>query len=43
MELNIGKDMVLNGTDGDISVLVDDGVTANITDNREETQTLPGE
>lgn len=34
MELNIGKDMVLNGTDGDISVLVDDGVTANITDNR---------
>ena len=43
MELNIGKDMVLNGTDGDISVLVDDGVTANITDNREEPQTLPGE
>lgn len=43
MELNIGKDMVLNGTDGDISVLVDDGITANITDNREETQTLPGE
>lgn len=43
LELNIGKDMVLNGTDGDISVLVDDGVTANITDNREETQTLPGE
>ena len=34
LELNIGKDMVLNGTDGDISVLVDDGVTANITDNR---------
>lgn len=43
MELNIGKDMVLDGTDGDLSVLVDDGVTANITDNREETQTLPGE
>lgn len=34
LELNIGKDMVLNGTDGDISVLVDDGVVANITDNR---------
>lgn len=34
LELNIGKDMILNGTDGDISVLVDDGVTANITDNR---------
>jgi len=43
MELNIGKDMVLDGTDGDISVLVDNGVTANIHDNREETQTLPGE
>lgn len=43
MELNISKDMVLDGTDGDLSVLVDDGVTANITDNREETQTLPGE
>ena len=34
MELNIGKDMVLNGTDEDLSILVDDGVTANITDNR---------
>ncbi len=34
LELNIGKDMVLNGTDGDVSVLIDDGITANITDNR---------
>jgi len=34
MELNIGKDIVLDGTDGDISVLVDNGVTANIHNNR---------
>ena len=34
MELNIGKDMILNGTDGDLSILVDEGVEANIHDNR---------
>lgn len=34
LELNIGKDMVLNGTDGDIQILLADGITANINDNR---------
>jgi len=34
MELNIAKGVVLRGTDGDLSVLVSGGVTANIIDNR---------
>ena len=34
LELNIGSDMVLEGTDGDIQILLADGVEANINDNR---------
>lgn len=34
LELNIADGMVLNGTDGDIQVLLADGVEANINDNR---------
>lgn len=34
LELNIANGMVLNGTDGDIQVLLADGVEANINDNR---------
>lgn len=34
LALNIGKDMVLQGTDGDIQVLTESGVEANIIDNR---------
>lgn len=34
LELVIGKDMVLQGTDGDIGIVLPDGVEANITDNR---------
>lgn len=33
-KLTIGKDMVLQGTDGDISTLLSAGATANIIDNR---------
>ena len=34
LELNIADGMVLNGTDGDIQVILADGVEANINDNR---------
>lgn len=34
LELVIGKDMILEGTDGDIQTILADGVEANITDNR---------
>ena len=34
LELNIADGMVLEGTDGDIQVLLADGVEANINDNR---------
>ena len=34
LELNIADGMVLNGTDGDIQILLADGVEANINDNR---------
>lgn len=34
LELNIGKDMILQGTDGDIQTILMDGVSANINDNR---------
>lgn len=34
LELNIADGVVLNGTDGDIQVLLADGVEANINDNR---------
>jgi hypothetical protein len=34
LELNIGSDMVLEGTDGDIQILLADGIEANINDNR---------
>lgn len=34
LELNIANGVVLSGTDGDIDVLLDSGITANITDNR---------
>lgn len=33
-QLTIGKDMVLQGTDGDIETLLSAGATANIIDNR---------
>lgn len=34
LELVIGKDMVLEGTDGDIQTILADGINANISDNR---------
>ena len=34
LELVIGKDMVLEGTDGDVQTILADGVEANIYDNR---------
>lgn len=34
LELNIGPNMVFEGTDGDLNVLLADGMTANIHDNR---------
>ena len=34
LELNIANGMNLSGTDGDIAVLLGDGIEANITDNR---------
>ena len=34
LELIVGKDMILEGTDGDIQTILADGVEANITDNR---------
>lgn len=35
MSLEIGKDMILMGTDGDVTALMPDGETANIIDHRE--------
>lgn len=34
LELVIGKDMILEGTDGDIQTILADGINSNITDNR---------
>lgn len=34
LELVIGKDMVLEGTDGDLQTILMEGVEAKITDNR---------
>lgn len=34
MQLTIGKDMILSGTDGDIDYLIDSGYTKNVIDNR---------
>lgn len=34
MELNIGENMILQGTDGDIDILLEAGREANINDNR---------
>ena len=34
LELNIGKDMILQGTDGDIDYVLQDGITANVNDER---------
>jgi len=34
LELTIGKDMILNGTDGDIQTILLNGIEANIIDNR---------
>lgn len=34
LELVIGKDMILEGTDGDVQTILADGIEANIIDNR---------